>query len=159
MDAFFALLMIVIGIVSVVSKSKQQKNASKARQDLRKAQAARANGRPAAVKPAQKTPAAAASPAQKAEPMDSDDAWAELRDGSIEMPAIEPHEHEGKIQECPAVERQQPRPRPAKMAPAEKQEPAPGLQLEFAKGSLVQAVVMAEILKRPEFRNGRRVIR
>ena len=158
MDAFFALLMIVIGIVSVVSKSKQQKNASKVRQDLRKAQAARANGRPAAAKTAQKTPAAA-SPAKRAEPQVSDDAWAEIRDGSIEMPAIEPHEHEGKIQECPAVERQQPRPRPAKMAPAEKKEPAPGLQLEFAKGGLVQAVVMAEILKRPEFRNGRRVIR
>lgn len=81
------------------------------------------------------------------------------RDGSIDMPAPEPHEHEGKPLPCPAEERQKPRPRPAQMAPKAAPAPNAGVQLAFSKNSLVQAVVMAEILKRPRFENGRRVIR
>ena len=87
------------------------------------------------------------------------------RDGSITMPPMEPHEHEGKPMPCPAEERRKPRPRPSQMADAEqrkaerKTKGTKGLQLDFGGNSMVQSVVMAEILKRPEYKNGRRVIR
>jgi hypothetical protein len=82
--------------------------------------------------------------------------------GSIEMMPEEPHVHEGKDPEsCPAAEREKDR------ADAKHVEPtipasnaAPGLTLNFSDGqSILQGVVMSEVLRRPEFVNGHRVIR
>ena len=89
---------------------------------------------------------------------DEDDTW-EHGGGSIELPPVEAHEHEGKPMPCPAEEREKSRPRPSQLAPKETEQKPQGLQLSFSLNSLVQAAVMSEILRRPEFRNGRRVIR
>lgn len=75
--------------------------------------------------------------------------------GSIKMPKDEPHDHEGKPLPCPAEEREMPRAYAGKNAPVANGK----LQLSFTKDSLVQAAVMSEVLNRPRFVNGRRVIR
>lgn len=81
------------------------------------------------------------------------------RDGSIDMPPMEPHEHEGKPLPCPAEERELSRPRPAAQANVQMPVRPAGLQLNFSRNSVVQGVVMAEVLSRPKFDHGRRVIR
>ena len=92
--------------------------------------------------------------AQKEEPDEDSD-----RDGSIDMPPMEPHEHEGKPLPCPAEERELPRLQPdAQTAASAPVRPA-ALQLNFSRNSVVQAVVMAEVLRRPQYEHGRRVIR
>lgn len=71
-------------------------------------------------------------------------------------PAVfeQPHEHEGKKDvPCPAEEREKPRPVENKVSV----QPAPvipGLNLKFDRNSVLQGVVMSEILNRP--RVGRR---
>lgn len=64
-------------------------------------------------------------------------------------PAVEMHQHEGKPDiPCPAIEREKPR-----VKPETPQTPAapviPGLNLTFDRNSVVQGVVMSEILNRP----------
>ena len=96
----------------------------------------------------------------KLEDFDSDEAdeW----DGSIEMAPETPHTHEGKEAPCPAEERAKPRPHPATQhqeTPDLACDTVPGLTLNFSDSqSLVQGVIMGEVLRRPEFKNGRRVI-
>jgi len=83
----------------------------------------------------------------------------EEKEGSIALPPREAHEHEGKPLPCPADEREAPRPRPAQQAlTASVPAAQPALQLSFSQSSVLNAVIMSEVLKRPEFKNGRRVI-
>ena len=74
--------------------------------------------------------------------------------GSIQTPEHVPHEHEGKPLPChPGDSDRVPlSPEPA-AAPAAKASPL------FTGNDLVRSVVMSEILTRPRFENGRRVIR
>lgn len=74
--------------------------------------------------------------------------------GSIQAPEHVPHEHEGKPLPChPGDSDRIPlSPEPA-AAPAAKASPL------FTGDDLVRSVVMSEILTRPRFENGRRVIR
>ena len=152
------LLVVLLIVISVASKSRKNSQA-----------AVRAHQRTARPAPASKPqPAAVASPKQmqpkaeqlKMEDFDSDDAdsW----DGSIEMAPETPHTHEGKDASCPEEERAKPRPHPAlhhQEMPDLACDTAPGLTLNFSNSqSLVQGVIMGEVLRRPEFKNGRRVI-
>ena len=161
METIFVLLLMIVSFALSASKNSQKKkNAAKTAPRVPQA------SRQAAVKRAPKNagiPAAQKQPAKKNETpaparKPDEDVW-ETGGGSIEMPPAEPHEHEGKPMPCPAEEREQPRPRPARQAPAPAAAKSAGLQLYFSQNSVVQAVVMAEILKRPEFKNGRRTIR
>ncbi|MBQ9195805.1 MAG: hypothetical protein IJ157_01080 [Clostridia bacterium] len=160
MDAIFPLLLIIISFAISASKKKQKRIAGKG------VPSAARTVRKKAHKPyaESKTPLTPAQPAPK-ETAESDIFGDVLpfedfeRDGSIEMPAIEPHEHEGKPMPCPAEEREMPRQRPSQQAAMPVMVRKQGLQLNFAPDSVTQAVVMAEILKRPAFKNGRRVIR
>lgn len=78
------------------------------------------------------------------------------RAGSIAMPRREAHVHEGKPMPCPADERDRPRPRPSDMSPSQGHAVViPGLALAFNKNTLLQGVIMSEILSRP--RLGRRM--
>lgn len=156
MDVFMALLVIAASIAVSMSNSKKKKTAGK-QVTAKLAQ----RSRPAVQKAPRNAgipQAAASKPAQRDSWAKEEDRW-EQGGGSIEMPPMEAHEHEGKPLPCPAEERERPRPRPSQMAPTEDRQPQGGLQLDFSKNQVVQAVVMAEILKRPEFKNGRRVIR
>lgn len=154
------LLVVLLIVISVASKSRKNSQA-----------AVRAHQRTAAARPAPASkpqPAAVASPKQmqpkaeqlKMEDFDSDDAdsW----DGSIEMAPETPHTHEGKDASCPEEERAKPRPHPAlhhQEMPDLACDTVPGLTLNFSnRQSLVQGVIMGEVLRRPEFKNGRRVI-
>ncbi len=83
----------------------------------------------------------------------------EERDGSINMPPREAHEHEGKPMPCPADEREAPRPRPAELANQPETVRPNQLQVVFSKNAVLEGVIMSEVLKRPEFHNGRRVYR
>ena len=62
----------------------------------------------------------------------------------------------------PEEERAKPRPHPAlqhQEMPDLACDTVPGLTLNFSNSqSLVQGVIMGEVLRRPEFKNGRRVI-
>lgn len=154
------LLVVLLIVISVASKSRKNSQA-----------AVRARQRTAAARPAPASgpqPAAASSPRQaqpkveqlKLEDFDADEAdeW----DGSIEMAPETPHTHEGKEAPCPAEERAKPRPHPATQhqeTPDLACDTVPGLALNFSDSqSLVQGVIMGEVLRRPEFKNGRRVI-
>ena len=154
------LLVVLLIVISVASKSRKNSQA-----------AVRAHQRTAAARPAPASrpqSAAASSPRQaqpkveqlKLEDFDSDEAdeW----DGSIEMAPETPHTHEGKEAPCPAEERAKPRPHPATQhqeTPDLACDTVPGLTLNFSDSqSLVQGVIMGEVLRRPEFKNGRRVI-
>ncbi len=154
------LLVVLLIVISVASKSRKNSQA-----------AVRAHQRTAAARPepaSRPQPAAASSPRQaqpkveqlKLEDFDSDEAdeW----DGSIEMAPETPHTHEGKEALCPAEERAKPRPHPATQhqeTPDLACDTVPGLTLNFSDSqSLVQGVIMGEVLRRPEFKNGRRVI-
>lgn len=154
------LLVVLLIVISVASKSRKNSQA-----------AVRAHQRTAAARPepaSRPQPAAASSPRQaqpkveqlKLEDFDSDEAdeW----DGSIEMAPETPHTHEGKEAPCPAEERAKPRPHPATQhqeTPDLACDTVPGLTLNFSDSqSLVQGVIMGEVLRRPEFKNGRRVI-
>lgn len=154
------LLVVLLIVISVASKSRKNSQA-----------AVRAHQRTAAARPepaSRPQPAAASSPRQaqpkveqlKLEDFDSDEAdeW----DGSIEMASETPHTHEGKEAPCPAEERAKPRPHPATQhqeTPDLACDTVPGLTLNFSNSqSLVQGVIMGEVLRRPEFKNGRRVI-
>ena len=154
------LLVVLLIVISVASKSRKNSQA-----------AVRAHQRTAAARPAPASrpqPAAASSPRQaqpkveqlKLEDFDADEAdeW----DGSIEMAPETPHTHEGKEAPCPAEERAKPRPHPATQhqeTPDLACDTVPGLTLNFSDSqSLVQGVIMSEVLRRPEFKNGRRVI-
>ena len=145
------LLVVLLIVISVASKSRKNSQA-----------AVRAHQRTAAARPAPPSkpqPAAVASPKQM-EDFDSDeaDSW----DGSIEMAPEPPHTHEGKDVSCPEEERAKPRPHPAlqhQEMPDLACDTVPGLTLDFSNSqSLVQGVIMGEVLRRPEFKNGRRVI-
>lgn len=154
------LLVVLLIVISVASKSRKNSQA-----------AVRAHQRTAAARPAPASrpqSAAALSPRQaqpkveqlKLEDFDADEAdeW----DGSIEMAPETPHTHEGKEAPCPAEERAKPRPHPATQhqeTPDLACDTVPGLTLNFSDSqSLVQGVIMGEVLRRPEFKNGRRVI-
>lgn len=154
------LLVVLLIVISVASKSRKNSQA-----------AVRAHQRTAAARPAPASrpqSAAASSPRQaqpkveqlKLEDFDSDEAdeW----DGSIEMAPETPHTHEGKEAPCPAEERAKPRPHPAlqhQETPDLACDTVPGLTLDCSNSqSLVQGVIMGEVLRRPEFKNGRRVI-
>lgn len=154
------LLVVLLIVISVASKSRKNSQA-----------AVRAHQRTAAARPAPASgpqPAAASSPRQaqpkveqlKLEDFDADEAdeW----DGSIEMAPETPHTHEGKEAPCPAEERAKPRPHPATQhqeTPDLACDTVPGLTLNFSDSQrLVQGVIMGEVLRRPEFKNGRRVI-
>lgn len=154
------LLVVLLIVISVASKSRKNSQA-----------AVRAHQRTAAARPepaSRPQPAAASSPRQaqpkveqlKLEDFDADEAdeW----DGSIEMAPETPHTHEGKEAPCPAEERAKPRPHPATQhqeTPDLACDTVPGLTLNFSDSqSLVQGVIMGEVLRRPEFKNGRRVI-
>ncbi len=82
--------------------------------------------------------------------------------GSIEMTPEEPHLHEGKDPtSCPATEREQDC---TDIRQHESSNPAPnkvpGLVLNFSdRQSILHGVVMSEVLRRPEFINGHRIIR
>ena len=151
MEGILALLIILMGLAISASGAKKKKTdagapgpaASKARSAAQRAPGHAGASRAAQVKDAGQT-----------QPYDGFD-----RDGSIDMPAREPHEHEGKPMPCPADEREAPRPRPSQLAPSPADTQPGAVQIAFSKNSMVQAVVMAEVLKRPEFKNGRRVIR
>lgn len=74
--------------------------------------------------------------------------------GSITAPEHVPHEHEGKPLPChPADSDRIPLSSEPVVAPAPKASPL------FTGDDLVRSVVMSEILTRPRFENGRRVIR
>ena len=157
---FVVILIIVVSLISKSSKQNKRKQAHDAVQARLKAK------QPPRMPPQQ----TAQTPQPAAEPAPIEPSVAELtpqvvafedfdKDGSIEMPVHEPHEHEGKPMPCPAEEREKPRVRPSQQAPQQQAAAQPALQLNFSQDSLVQATIMAEILKRPEFRNGRRVIR
>ena len=75
------------------------------------------------------------------------------------MPPREAHEHEGKPMPCPADEREALRPRPAELANQPETVRPNQLQVVFSKNAVLEGVIMSEVLKRPEFRNGRRVYR
>ena len=154
------LLVVLLIVISVASKSRKNSQA-----------AVRAHQRTAAARPepaSRPQPAAASSPRQaqpkveqlKLEDFDADEAdeW----DGSIEMAPETPHTHEGKEAPCPAEERAKPRPHPATQhqeTPDLACDTVPGLTLNFSDSqSLVQGVIMGEVLRRQEFKNGRRVI-
>ena len=160
MNAFLPLLIIIISFMFSASKNKNKKT----RQAMRRAGNPQQKQRPAAARAQENAdiPVAQADDAEEFPQLpfaqSEMDLW-DGQDGSIEMPAIEAHTHEGKPMPCPAEEREKPRPRPSQLAPARKAAKARGLQLNFAANSVVQSVVTAEILKRPEFKNGRRVIR
>lgn len=154
------LLVVLLIVISVASKSRKNSQT-----------AVRAHQRTAAARPepaSRPQPSAASSPRQaqpkveqlKLEDFDSDEAdeW----DGSIEMAPETPHTHEGKEAPCPAEERAKPRPHPATQHQETSDlacDTVPGLTLNFSDSqSLVQGVIMGEVLRRPEFKNGRRVI-
>lgn len=173
MEVIFPLLIILISFAVSASKNKKNaqtaKNAGQsaarqaaARQAAARQAAARRAPRNAGIPNAGRT-AAQRAPETKSAPAptlaaEEDEAW-EHGGGSIELPPVEAHEHEGKPMPCPAEEREKPRPRPSQLAPKETEQKPQGLQLSFSQSSLVQAAVMSEILRRPQFRNGRRVIR
>ena len=71
------------------------------------------------------------------------------RDGSIIMPPPEPHIHEGKEMPCPAEERERPRPRTVQAAETRGIAKKEGLNISFTKNSFLQAVIVSEVLKRP----------
>ena len=153
------LLIVLISFAISASSSKKKKAA---RTGVKAAHPTTKAAHPAV----QRTPRNAGIPKVSSETADKQQAFGDVlpyeefeHDGSIEMPAMEAHEHEGKPMACPAEERAKPRPRPSKLAPQKPQPKRAGLQLSFNANSVVQAAVMAEVLKRPEFRNGRRVIR
>ena len=106
-----------------------------------------------------KKPAGAASARKPAESYGEGFAHKEERDGSIRMPPREEHEHEGKPMPCPADEREAPRPRPAELAAQPAAAQPKQLQVAFTQNAVLEGVIMSEVLKRPEFRNGRRVYR
>lgn len=154
------LLVVLLIVISVASKSRKNSQA-----------AVRAHQRTAAARPAPASkpqPAAVASPKQaqpKVEQLkmeDFDSGEADGWEGSIQMPSEPPHTHEGKDPSCPAQERAKPRPHPASQhreMPDLACDTVPGLTLDFSNSqSLVQGVIMGEVLRRPEFKNGRRVI-
>ena len=168
MDLVVTILIIVLAIWSRSAKNKKKSEGAK--QLLSQNAARRQTGakpapaKPAAAKPESHSWTAEPTPARKAEPeieqpLSFESFEQAERDGSIEMPAHEPHEHEGKPLPCPAEEREQPRPRPAQLAPKGQAAPRTALQLSFRQNNVLQAVVMSEILNRPRFENGRRVIR
>lgn len=87
---------------------------------------------------------------------------AEQREGSIPYTPEPDHVHEGKPDApCPAQQRMQPRAAAnADAGTARQADAAPALTLDFADSrSVVQGVIMSEVLRRPQFVNGRRVIR
>ena len=151
------LLFILIIAINAVSH--------KASNDKKKRQVAARAHQCAVVRPEPK-PVLQTEPVQsktvraEAENFDSDEAdeW----DGSIEEAPQTPHTHEGKDASCPAEERAKPRPHPAMQhqeMPDLACDTVPGLTLNFSNSqSLVQGVIMSEVLRRPEFKNGRRVI-
>ena len=152
MNAFLPLLIIIISFMLSASKNKNKKA-------VRKSVKTRTAASPAAgPKERPETSTLADEPIPMTEldvlPFETFD-----REGSIEMPPVEPQVHEGKPMPCPAEEREKPRPRPSQMAPEDKTVKRRELRLSFAGNSVMQSVVMAEILKRPEFKNGRRIIR
>ena len=118
-----------------------------------------AASRAKAMQSTAKKPAGAASAQKPAESYGEGFAHKEERDGSIRMPPREEHEHEGKPMPCPADEREAPRPRPAELAAQPAAAQPKQLQVAFTQNAVLEGVIMSEVLKRPEFRNGRRVYR
>jgi len=156
MDAALVILIIIIGVWSKFQKQKKKAAAAAPRQSGRQRVNARKSVPQAAPPQPMKAPLNAGIPLAVPE---SDDVPEEERDGSIDMPPMEPHEHEGKPMPCPAEERERPRPRPSQVAAQAAHATQAGLQLSFNQKNMVQAVVMAEVLQRPRFDRGRRVIR
>lgn len=106
-----------------------------------------------------KKPAQAAPAHKPAESYGEGFAHKEERDGSIHMPPREEHEHEGKPMPCPADEREAPRPRPLELAAQPVTAHSEQLKVSFTQNAVLEGVIMSEVLKRPEFRNGHRVYR
>lgn len=153
MEGLLPLLMIIIGLA--LSASNRRKRQAAAQRVPAKAAPAKA----AAHKAPGNAGIPKAAPKPVAAPEKPKDAEIVSRDGSIVMPPMEAHEHEGKPLPCPAEERERPRPWHAAQAAAQTSARPAALRLNFSRSSVVQAVVMAEVLSRPKYENGRRVIR
>lgn len=160
MDLAVVILLIVLTIWSRAAKQQQKKKSEGAKQLMAQSAARRQpDAKPAAARPVPPAKADKHPEPVTEKPLTFGAFEHAERDGSIEMPAIEAHKHEGKPLPCPAEEREQPRPRPAQLAPQRQAASRPGMQLSFSQSSVVQAVVMSEILTRPRFESGRRMIR
>lgn len=150
MEALLPLLIFLIVFALNASNKKKSRQEAKQRYAAKMAKAQK----PAAPKAVREKPPVAAVPQEQLTDFGQRD-----RDGSIDMPPMEPHEHEGKPMPCPAEERELPRPRPAAQAAVQPPARPAALQLNFSRNSVVQGVVMAEVLRRPQYEHGRRVIR
>ena len=158
MESLLPLLLIIISFA--ITANRKSKEAAAKRAAGSQTQKKQAPAKAAAAKAAKPGAARTAAPKEgsPASRQEAPAGWEE-KGGSIVMPPMEAHEHEGKPMPCPAEEREAPRPRPSQQTPGKSAPAVPGLQPSFSRNSVLQAVVMSEILKRPEFRDGRRVIR
>lgn len=147
------IVIILLVVLGMLSKKKQRKAAAVKRTP------------PRAAAPAPKPSPSAPLPVQQeqhdllqAEQTKDSEQW----QGSIPYTPEPAHVHEGKAEApCPAQQRIQPRvamqPDTPRAMPGNA---TPAISLDFANSSSVlQGVVMSEVLRRPEFVNGRRVIR
>jgi hypothetical protein len=99
MEALLPLLILLIAFALNASNKKKSRQEAKQRYAAKMAKAQK----PAAPKAVREKPPVAAEPQEQLTDFGQSD-----RDGSIDMPAPEPHEHEGKPLPCPAEERQKP---------------------------------------------------
>lgn len=139
-DALALGLLILVFVINYAAKSKQKKQKTAKPAAVRPQANDTRNSRTAAAK--QDSTVKSAS---KKTPNDV------IHDGSIEMPPIGPHTHEGKEMPCPAEERELQHQVPPKTASNTRSISAasPKLELSFSRNSVLQAVIMSEILDRP----------
>lgn len=160
-EVFEAVLAGAIILISIIAKNKnaRKKAMSKALVAMMR-EKAKETQQLNTLQPAEKVAAAVVNTPSVAEGV----LRAAPAEESIKEPAeVAPdHEHEGKDPSCPALNPEQHRPAlrtetEQKAAPAPVQIPA--LNIAFDRQSVVQGVIMSEVLTRPTFKNGRRVIR
>lgn len=164
MQILWVVILIIWAVAVNANKKKKvaQKNAAAGTGKQPAAPVNRATSAAPRAKTTQSTakkPAETAPARKPAESYGEGFAHKEERDGSIRMPPREAHEHEGKPMPCPADEREAPRPRPAELAAQQEAVQPKQLQVAFTQNAVLEGVIMSEVLKRPEFRNGRRVYR
>ncbi len=158
------ILVLLIFVIAVVSKNKKAKRAGAAAASKERMQRSNA----ASEKPAAPVKAAPPVKPQPVRHASKEEQPAKAKtdqrpsQGSIVIPPAEPHTHEGPDPSCPAEQYEVNRPavradRERRQTPA--QVKVPGLSLSLDSHSLVQSVIMSEVLTRPAFRNGRRIIR
>lgn len=158
---FEMILPIAIIVISIIAKNKnaRKKAMSKALVNMMR-EKAKETQQLNTPQPAEKAAAAVVNTPSVAEGV----LHAAPAEEGIKKPveAVPDHEHEGKDPSCPALNPAQHRPAlraetEQKAAPAPVQIPA--LNIAFDRQSVVQGVIMSEVLTRPTFKNGRRVIR